>query len=462
MNRRQRRKIARNTKQASPGDLALAERALAQGDFHAAVGAYRRMVKADPGMFAAWANLGAACLQLDDVESARKAFEKAHRLQPDSIDVLNNLATMHARAGNRDKAVATYRQVLELQPDNAETWLDLAQVKRFSTGDPDIDAMAALEPRLGLESEQAMFLAFAMGKALEDAGEYGSAFTHYAAANRLKRAAVDFDIAAEAEGFTRLKSVFEGNLFARNMMSGVRSARPIFIVGMPRSGTTLVEQILASHEQVYGAGELTALRHVAVDGGFPESIVNLTGPDFEALANAYLGALPAPATAERVTDKMPANFQLVGMIQLMFPGAPIIHCRRSPLDTCLSCFALHFPQGQAFSYALDDLGRYYRLYDDLMAHWHAVLPGRILDVHYENVIDDPENQVRRVLEYCRLPWQDTCLDFHNTSRTVATASAAQVREPLYRRSLARWRHFEAELSPLRNALGGLADQEAEA
>ena len=244
----------------------------------------------------------------------------------------------------------------------------------------------------------------------------------------------------------------------------LRSDKPVFIVGMPRSGTSLVEQILASHPAVHGAGELDFIHHIWVGmlgmlgsnfGKYPKCLDNLTTEQVDGMADVYLSPLVAmKPDAVRITDKMPLNFLHLGLIASLFPSARIIHCRRDPMDTCLSCFMTHFNYPQPFQHDLEHLGHFYRLYEKLMGHWKTVIDLPMLEVSYEEVVADPEAQSRRMVEFLGLPWNDDCLKFHQTKRPCATASVMQVRRPVYGSSVGRWRHYEKHLGPLKSALWG--------
>lgn len=459
MNRRLRRKANKSAYAGADPVLARAEAAMLAGDLDGARKAFERTVKSQPGNFAAWANLGAVYLHMENAVAADRAFKRALELQPDSIAVLGNLAALANQTGAEPEAVAYYRRALALAPDNAELWHDLARIKRFAPDDPDLGALRALGAA-DLDDEGAMYAAYALGKAYEDIGEWDRAFTHMARANAIKRTHATFDLEAERRFAARLTDSFPASFFVERMGVGSASELPIFVLGMPRSGTTLVEQILASHDAVFGGGERDDLKDVvaAAIRPFPAAVSEMPAAAWRSLGDDYAARLGKLAPdASRITDKMPRNFYLTGVIGAALPNARIVHCRRSPMDTCLSCFALHFPYGQEFTYDLAWLGGYYRIYRGLMEHWHRVLPGRILDVDYEQLVRDPESQARRIVEFCGLPWQDQCLDFHTSKRQVATASAAQVREPVHRRSVARWRRFAAHLGPLRDALGPYAD-----
>jgi len=262
-----------------------------------------------------------------------------------------------------------------------------------------------------------------------------------------------------------LVEIFSPSFFSQRQDIGFKSELPMFIFGMPRSGTTLVEQILASHSQVHGAGEINDLVDTVKElmPTFPAGAEALPLEAWRALGERYVRRLvERNPNALRVTDKMPRNFYLAGLIATALPDARIIHCRRSPMDTCLSCYSLHFPYGQEFTYDLEVLGRYYGIYMQVMEHWRKALPARMLTLDYESLVADPETETRRLVSFCGLEWDDACLDFHKSKRSTATASAAQVREPIYRRSVERWRRFERELEPLRVALGPYADGFAEA
>ena len=302
---------------------------------------------------------------------------------------------------------------------------------------------------------------FALAKALDDVGDYRRAFEYWMRGNALKRCEVDYDEAASQRGFRAIADLFDAKQMNRWEAPGDPSTVPIFIVGMPRSGSTLVEQILASHPQVQAAGELTNLDRVvqaACDRGgrpipYPAWIQGLDAEGFGRLGQAYVTSLPALLEGKtRITDKLPANFLRIGLIRLMLPNARIIHTLRDPVDTCVSCFTrLLLP----YSYDLAELGRQYRWYHELMAHWRSVLPaGAMLDVVYEDVVDSLEEQARRLIDFCGLPWDDRCLSFHETSRPIATPSNVQVRRPLYRSSVQRWRRYEAHLQPLLAELKG--------
>ncbi len=428
-----------------------------QGRLAEAVAHYRRALTIMPDYAEAHLNLGNTLMALGDGEAALAGYERALALKPDLAEAWNNRGHILREQGDLAPALAAFERALALRPDYAEAHYNRADLKRFHAGDPDLAALEALAADTGRQPPGgAVFLHFALGKALEDAGDAPRAFDHFVRGNALKRSRLDYDETATRALFDRIAAVFDAGLFERRRGVGDPSIRPIFVVGMPRSGSTLVEQILASHPEVLGAGELRALAAVGDELPYPEGVPELDAAAFARLGQAYLARLPPlPAGRTRITDKMPGNFLHIGLIRLILPNARIIHTVRDPLDTCLSCFTRLFVDHQEFSFDLAELGRYYRGYQALMAHWRRVLPeDAILDVRYEAVVEDLEGQARRLLAHCGLSWDDRCLAFHQTHRPVRTASAAQVRQPLFRSSLERARRYQGRLEPLVRELEG--------
>jgi tetratricopeptide (TPR) repeat protein len=437
-----------------------------QGRKEEAVECYRQAVALHPDDPEARYNLGVVLLQLDRLEEAVAHYQLALAVRPDDAGTLNNLGVALFGLGRHDEALVRYREALALKPDYVEAHYNLTDVRTLSRGDPDLTALEGLAAGVDrLPPTQAVYLHFALGKGLEDAGDYPRAFEHFLRGNALRRRLIRYDEAATREQFRRVARVFDAGLFERARGMGEPSSLPIFIVGMPRSGSTLVEQILASHPQIHGAGELTGLAEVASTGlgadqpamAFPDYLVNLEGEALARLGRAYLARLPVPLAGRiRITDKMPNNFLLIGLIRLILPQARIIHTVRDPIDTCVSCFSKLFIELQDFSFDLAEVGRYYRWYHELMAHWRAVLPsGSLLEVRYETLVEDMEAQARRLIAYCDLPWDEGCLAFHRTRRAIRTASAVQVRQPLFRSSMGRWRRFRPYLQPLLSELAAI-------
>jgi tetratricopeptide (TPR) repeat protein len=430
-----------------------------QGRLSDAVVHYERALALMPESAAAHCNLGVALKEQGKLAAAVGQFERTLLVKADYADAHSNLAAVLLELGRLAEAKGAIERAIDLEPKVPGHYYTLSQIARFTADDPGLAAMEHLarEPH-SLSKDGRVKLHFALGKAYADAGRDQTSLDHFLAGNALKRREIGYDEVATLAMFQDIRDLFTRERIRALTGSGQRSDVPIFIVGMPRSGTTLVEQILASHPQVFGGGELELLpRLVARRGersGVAVGIAELSAATVRHLGIQYLAGLrPLAPTATRITDKMPANFALLGFIHLALPEARIIHVRRDPLDTCVSCFSTLFTLGHAYTYDLAELGRYYRGYQAMMEHWQKALPAAaILDVQYEDVVVDFEAQVRRILEHCGLPWDDVCLAFYKTKRAVSTASAAQVRRPVYATSVGRWRAYQSALQPLLHAL----------
>lgn len=409
--------------------------------------------------------VGMAFHGVDAHQEARACFEAALAPQPDFVEAHNSLGITLADLGDLQRAEAEYREALRLKPDHVSACYNLSSLIRLLPADSLWASLMAMEQELARRPvDEQMLLHFALGKIREDNRDYDRAFEHFLSGNYLQRARSNYDEARQAEFYRDCMRYFDSGFMAARSGAGTDDESPIFIVGMSRSGTTLVEQILASHPQVYGGGEMHLLRRcaslemepLANEAEIPRRLAQLESTVFTRIGERYAAALKELAPgARRVTDKLPGNMALVGLMHLAFPHAHIIHCVRDPLDTCVSCFTKHFTTGHDFSYDLRELGRFYRLYQELMNHWRAVLsPGRMLEVHYEKVVNDLEGEARRLVTFCGLDWDDACLRFHEHRRTVRTASLAQVRRPIYASSVGRWRHYEKYLDPLKQAMAG--------
>lgn len=432
----------------------------AQGQRSEAIGCYERALALRPDYADAHNNLAKAMLAEDRIEEAVAHYQRAVALKPDSPHTYNHLGNIFKQQGRFNEAMAHYERAIAVKPDYAEAHYSRAETKRFQPGDADLAALEALAGRGDLSADQELYIHFALAKALDDSGDYGRAWEHLRRGNNLKRGRIDYDEMGALDFLKRISRVFDQATFDGFQGAGDPSTLPVFVLGMPRSGSTLIEQILASHPQIQAGGELPALEKMTAGDQlirYPEGVSELDGTALRRLAQSYLSALPALADGKiRMVDKLPGNFLHIGLIRLMFPNAKIIHSMRDPIDTCVSCYSKLFTFGLYYSYDLAELGRYYRAYNELMAHWRSTLPaGAMLDVSYEDVVDDLEGQARRLIDYCGLPWDDRCLNFHRTSRAVKTASAVQVRKPLFRSSLQRWRHYEAGIAPLLNELSDI-------
>jgi tetratricopeptide (TPR) repeat protein len=429
-----------------------------------AIGHYQAAIASAPGLAQAHINLGEALMAADRADEALASFERALALDPQIVEAHRGRGGALMVQGALAESRAAFEQALALGPHRAGIMRSLAELRRFEPGEPLLAEMTALMTEPGaLSDDEHINLHFALGKAHADLGDTEAAFAHWRDGNSLNRARIAYDEAAQLAMFACIEAIFTPELVAAKSARGDSSDLPVFILGMPRSGTTLVEQILASHPQVFGAGELmefiTAVDRLGEANGagaaYPDCVPGLSADQLLALGGHYLAGIRAKSpTAARITDKMPSNFFNVGLIHLALPKARIIHLRRDPVDTCLSCFSRLFPRSLPYSYDLGELGRYYRAYERLMAHWRRVLPAdAMLDVQYEALVDDFEPQARRIVAYCGLEWDDACARFYETERVVRTASFAQVRRPIYRDSIGRWRPYEPMLQPLLAALG---------
>ena len=440
----------------------LGEALIALGRLAEADAAARHATRIEPENPYTWITVASVATRLMRQEQALEAYERAARLKPDEVRLLTTLGHVHKTLGSRAKSEAAYKEALAIDPGLAEAWWSLADLKTYVFDDAEIAAMQRVLADGRRSRSEVAQLQFALGRALEQRREYGQAFAHYARGNALRRLDAAFDTGRFEARCARIRAFFDQRFFAERAGSGDPSRAPIFIVGLPRSGSTLIEQILASHSQVEGTMELPniliitrELDALAPDrNGYPETLRGMPAAQLTALGGRYLEqTAPLRHGRAHFTDKLPNNFSHIGLIHAILPQATLIDARRHPMDACFSTFKQHFAIGQTFSYDLEDLGRYYRCYLSLMDHWDQVLPGKVLHFQYEQLVREPEASIRRLLEHCGLPFEPGCLSFHETRRSVRTASAEQVRQPLYAQGVGHWRHFERELEPLRRALG---------
>jgi len=431
-----------------------------------AVELYEAALKTDPRNAAAWNSLGSARREQGDLEEAQACFRRALEINPRYADAQNNLGFLLDSLGRFEEATACYRQAIAIDPAHAKAHKNLGRSRRY--GDADRDEIARMEQLLAedrLPQEARVDLHFALGKIYDDCGQWARAFEHYRQGNRLA------DVRFDEEGFLayvdQLISAYTGPLLAEKSHLGLKSKLPIFIVGMPRSGTSLVEQILSAHPAVFGGGELNHVAQLSSSVAaalesvrpYPACIAEIDAERAGRLADRYLKVIHGlDGKALRVTDKMPTNFLHLGLIAVLLPKARIIHCRRHPLDTCLSCYFQDFVYRSGYAYDLRLLGVYYRQYARLMDHWLRVLPTPIFELDYEALTDRQEELTRRMIEYCGLDWDPRCLKFQENPRAVRTVSSWQVRQPIYTRSVGRWKNYEEFLGPLKEALGEILDQ----
>ena len=464
-----------------------------QSDVEEAEALLRKAVSLAPDYALAFLDLGRLFQEQHRYAEAIECFQRTIRLQPSAAKPRHLLASTLAPVGRTEDALDTYRQVLELQPrhagawlglghtlktvgrqreaieayrecirvrpDNGETYWSLANLKTYRLTADDMRAMeSALARADELTDQSAVNFLFALAKAHEDAGGFDTAWDYYQRGNAKQRMLEHYDPVQTETTNDEIIETFGASFLQSAEGQGHSDAAPIFVLGLPRSGSTLIEQILASHSQVEGTSELPYLGRVATslnrnraDGvNYPHAVRELGAAHFKALGGDYLQRAQVHRRLEkpRFVDKMPNNFPSIGFLHLILPNAKVIDARRYPLDATLSCYRQLFAKGQTFVYDLMEIGEYFLEYQRLMDHWHDVLPGRVLTVQYEDLVTDFEGQLRRLLDYCELPWEDACANFHETDRPVRTASSEQVRQPIYARSIHFWRNYEAHLDEL--------------
>ncbi len=404
--------------------------------------------------------LGVALLRMGRGQAAIEALSTALELKPDFVEALHNLGSAYKVHGDFEAAERTFRKTLKLDAAYAPTLRQLTLCRRYKTTDtPEHEAMLHALSATDSNSKKA-HLHFGLGKIYDDCKLYDQAFGHYQTANELHRASLEYDSERWDEAVDRIISRFDTEFFEQRSDWGVPDETPVFVFGMPRSGTTLIEQIVASHPLVYGAGELPTIGRIVRDleqseplaegQGSVEFAAKLDATAVERIAEDYLKVLREDVDSHvtRVTDKMPLNFVYLGLIAVVFPRASLIHCQRDPLDTCLSNYFQLFARRNEYAYDFEELADMYAGYVRLMTHWKAILPVEILDVHYEDVTRDLPTQARRLIEHVGLEWDDACVEYHKNKRDVMTASSWQVRQPLYRSSVERWRRYEKHIQPL--------------
>jgi tetratricopeptide (TPR) repeat protein len=423
-----------------------------------------KLLAAEPENRAYRAVYATTCVGLGQHERAIEIYRELLPGAAQPAELHLSIAHTLKTLGHREPAIAAYREAAAARPGYGDAWWSLANLKTYSFGDAELAEMRAAESAPATSEIDRLHLCFALGKALEDREQYQESFDYYARGNALKRAASRYRPEVQ-ELNTRLQiEVCNRELFARHRDSGASAADPIFIVGLPRSGSTLIEQILASHSAVEGTHELADVPRIvaglqgrdssAEEPRYPAVLAGMSGADFSRLGEKYLADTRSYRSGKaRFIDKMPNNFRHVGLIHLMLPNAKIIDARREPMACCFGNLKQLFAHGQEFTYSVEDIARYYRTYLELMRHWDRVLPGRVLRVQHEDLVSDLEGNVRRLLAHCELPFEPACVEFHKTERSIRTASSEQVRQPIYRQGLEQWRHYEPWLAPLRAALG---------
>jgi len=427
-----------------------------------AMEAYYRAMRLKPELPIAYVGAGTAAAMAGRHAEATELFEKALQRAPKHLRALCGMGHVLKTVGRQDEAIEMYRKACAVSAGCGEAWWSLANLKTFRFEPAEVEAMEGVLADEKLGDEPRANIQFALGKAYEDLGDFDRAFGYYKAGNDNRRARETYDTVQTMDQHDKFIEVFSRELFDRFDGVGDPSPAPIFIVGLPRSGSTLIEQILASHPEVEGTHELPDLGRVARSVGvqsegrkaYPQAVADLDAAQFAEFGAKYLTLSERHRELGRpyFTDKLPNNFVHVGFVSLILPNAKIIDARRHPLDSCLGSYKQLFARGQPFTYELFELGEFYREYMRVMEHWDTVLPGKVLKVQYEDTVADLETQVRRILDYCGLPWDDACLKFYETERAVKTASSEQVRSPIYTGAMHRWRKYEAHLEPLIESL----------
>ena len=448
-----------------PGELALwlaLGRALQAWDrLEEAHALYQQARVTHPGAFELLAASADSAYQMRDLDSARDLYRQLLQVEPKNPSVRNSLGQVLASLGEEVDARQLFRDLIQDQPLFGEPWLNIARARHFtSVDDSDIRQMRSVLKRRQMNPSQTLYVHFALGKALDDCKDYDQAFSHYEKGNTLRRRELQFDADEVERQFDRLIEAFSPELMETLSQKGSSETQPLFIVGMPRSGTTLLEQVLCAHPDVGTAGELRDLARIARNAArsnekpWPECITGASGSHLKTMASEYLAALELRASGSaRIIDKMPQNFLHVGFAALLFPDATVVHCTRDPLDTCLSNYFQIFPGGIDYAYDLADLGRYYKNYQRLMSHWQDLLGERLVTARYEELVSESEPTLRTLLKAIGLPWNPACLSHQDTVQRVDTLSLYQVRQPLNVGSTRRWCNYEKHLGPLREALG---------
>lgn len=426
---------------------------MSNGEQVQAIKAFETTINMDPSFGPAYNNLGSLLEGAGKLSDAKINYQEAIKIDAKNAQAQTNLASIMIAEGDIEQAKEHLVAAIKGRPDHIEAHHNLSGIKKYKKDDEDLKILEQIaEDPSRLTPLNQMRLDFILGKAHADSLDQDRAFDYYNQGNAKMRAGLDYDEKSAEEFNEALKKVFGQDYFATAHISDNNDPTPIFIVGMPRSGSTLIEQIIASHSDVYAAGELTTLGNTIKSKikNFPHGLETASDQDLRSIGEDYLAEIKKLAPdARRIIDKMPGNYRFLGLISKILPGARVIHTRRNAMDCCFSIYTRLFLQPVHYAYDMTELGRYYTLYQDLMSHWRETLPkGSMTDVDYEDVVADLDNEARKLIEFVGLDWQDTVLEFHNQKGAVKTASAAQVRKPIYKTSIERWRPYEKHLGPL--------------
>ena len=429
------------------------------GQLKAAVESYEKAIKLKPDLAEAYSNRGNALKELGQLKAAVESYDKAIELKPDYVNAYSNRGIALQELGQLKAAVESYAKAIDLKPDYAEAYRNISTLKEYTPDDVQIELMEGLFTDSEPSESDRMHLCFALAKVYEDLGEYDKSFKYLDEANHIRKKELNYNINNDRRIFSKIKEIFTaGNLTLDVVPDGNASIQPLFIVGMPRSGTSLVEHILASHTKVHGAGELETMNRLVtpiLNLKISQDKNKLSQNEINTIHDGYLDALAALKVPEKIiTDKMPLNFRWIGFILSVFPKAKIINLNRDPRATCWSNYKHYFSsEGNGFAYDMDDLVEFHKLYIDLMSFWRERYPNSIYDLCYEDLTENQKQETHSLLEFCNLEWEEQCLDFHKTKRAVKTASAAQVRKKMYKGSSEAWRKHEEHLQPLITGLG---------
>jgi len=436
------------------GDIALSE-----AKYEEALECYRRATELNPKYVAALINMARTLRDMDDPRSAVQTLESALEIEPNNPEAHHAMGVLREQLGNQERAATSFKDAIKVAPGMAIAHYYLAQLRGRRTSDDELADMQRIWREVNMLPNDRMFMAFGLARAHEQRGQYDLAFEFLEQGNRIKAEMQPYDDVDTGKFVDSLAESAEAAAARLGFNAGCSDSRPVFILGMPRSGTSLTEQILASHSQVAGAGELSYAYDTAhrireiTQQAFPHNMERLTDEQLCGLGEYYLSRHKEPDLSHRfVVDKTPLNFQYIGLLGLALPNARFIHCHRDPVQNCFSIHKMPFDKRQAYAHSLEALGLYYNRYWKLMQRWKALFPGRILDVRYEDTVDDIESQGRRMLEFLELPFEQRVLDFHKTERLVKTPSASQVRQPIYGDAVQAWRKYEKHLTPLIEAL----------
>jgi len=434
-----------------------------QGKLEDAVTSYSRALALKSDYAEAYNNLGNTLRDQGKLREAFTSFQQALSLKPDFVEAYYNLGNVLGDQGKFDEAEIFLKKALSINPDYVRAFCSLSTIVKFTEVDDVIREMEDLYiSKKELSDSDRIHLGFALGKVFEDLGDYDKSFSYILAANSLKRGSYEYSIQNDHVYIEKIKKTFVPDFFLSHHGLGNKDRTPIFILGMPRSGTTLVEQILASHPLVFGAGELLLLNSLIKDictgpptVCFPDCMLDLRSETFERMGLSYIEKIREYSSdAKYITDKMPHNFLYIGLIKIILPDAKIIHCTRNPMDNCYSIFKNHFSAHHEYAYDMAELGQYYNLYRDLMNHWEKVLPGFIYSLKYEELVTNQKHETKSLLDFCNLPWNESCLSFHKTKRVIITSSLKQVRQHINKDSVELWKKYEKQLEPLRKEIYG--------